>query len=88
MAKLVARLLATAALCMGSNLDNSQKDKMGDISKGVVANTLKPAKQYTKIKKIFMVLKLPLLLFNSYWPIVNLLRSSISNYEITVGMET
>jgi hypothetical protein len=57
---------------------------MGDISKGVVANTLEPAKQYTKIKKIFMVLKLPLLLFNSYWSKDNLLQSSISNYEMTV----
>jgi hypothetical protein len=36
-AKLVARLLATAAL--GSNADISQKYKMGDTSKGV-ANTL------------------------------------------------
>ncbi len=36
---------------LGSNLDISQKDKMGDISKGVVANTLEPAKKYTKIKK-------------------------------------
>ncbi len=46
---------------LGSNLDISQKDKMGDISKGVVANKLEPAKKYTK--KIFMLLKLPLLLF-------------------------
>jgi hypothetical protein len=36
-AKLVARLLATAAL--GLNLDISEKYKMGDISKGA-ANTL------------------------------------------------
>jgi len=37
--KLLARLLATAALCVGSNPDIAQKYKMGDISK-VVANTL------------------------------------------------
>ncbi len=38
-AKLVARLLATAALYIGSNPDISQKYIMGDISKRV-ANTL------------------------------------------------
>jgi hypothetical protein len=32
---------------MGSNPDISQKYKMGDISKGV-ANTLLPARKYTK----------------------------------------
>jgi hypothetical protein len=39
MTKLVARLFATASLCMGSNPDFSQTYKMGDIRKGV-ANTL------------------------------------------------
>jgi hypothetical protein len=44
-AKLVVRLLATAALWVRiNNQDISQKDKLGDISKGV-ANTLKPAKK-------------------------------------------
>jgi hypothetical protein len=43
-AKLVARLLATAALPLGSNPDISQEYKMGDISQGV-ANTLYPAKK-------------------------------------------
>jgi hypothetical protein len=38
-AKLVSRLLATAALCMGSNPDISQKYKINDLSKGL-ANTL------------------------------------------------
>ncbi len=48
LAKLVARLLATAALWVRIQI-LSQKYTMGDISKGV-ANTLKPAKniQYTK----------------------------------------
>jgi hypothetical protein len=44
---MVARLLATAALSLGSNPDICQKYKMGDISKGV-ANTFYPAKKYTK----------------------------------------
>ncbi len=43
-AKLVARLLATAALPVRIHSDISQKYKMGDISKGV-GNTLKPAKK-------------------------------------------
>ncbi len=43
--KVVARLHVTAAL--GSNPDTSQKYQLDDISKGV-ANTLKPAKKYTK----------------------------------------
>jgi hypothetical protein len=42
-AKLVARLLATASL----DPDTSQKYKMDDENKGV-ANTLEPAKKYTK----------------------------------------
>ncbi len=44
-AKLVVRLLATAALWVRmNNPDISQKDKLGDISTGV-ANTLKPTKK-------------------------------------------
>jgi hypothetical protein len=74
---------------LGSNPDISKKDKMGDISKGVGANTLEPAKIICikKKKKVIMVLRLPLLLFKSYWSKDNLLQSSISNYEMTVGME-
>jgi hypothetical protein len=48
-AKLVARLLATAALWVRSQT-SPQKTQMGDISKGVT-NTLWYAKKYTKTKK-------------------------------------
>jgi hypothetical protein len=41
------RLLATAALWLGSNPDISQKHKMGGISKEV-ANTLEPAQKIYK----------------------------------------
>ncbi len=37
---------------LGSNPDNSQNYKMGDISKGV-ANTISPAKKYTKKQQFF-----------------------------------
>jgi hypothetical protein len=47
MAKLVAHMLARAALWVQIYADISQKYEMGDISKGV-ANTLKPAIKYTK----------------------------------------
>jgi hypothetical protein len=53
-AKLVREMdgeLGSAPACygssLGSNPDNSQEYKMGDISKGV-ANTLQPVKKYTK----------------------------------------
>jgi hypothetical protein len=48
-AKLVARLLATAAFWV-LNPNISPKYKMGDISKGM-ANTLKPAKKKRKKEK-------------------------------------
>ncbi len=48
MVKLVACLLATATLCMGSNPDNSQKYKMDDISEGVANIHSIPPKKYTK----------------------------------------
>jgi hypothetical protein len=51
MAKMAARLLATAPL-MGSNPGISQKYKMGDICKGV-ANTLQPSKKYTKTVSVY-----------------------------------
>jgi hypothetical protein len=43
----VGRAPACYGSSLGSNLDISQKYKMGDMSKGV-ANTLKHAKKYTK----------------------------------------
>ncbi len=61
-AKLVARLLFTAS-SPGSIPDISQISQIGDISKGEVANTLKPAKniQRGNIFRFFSVLYSPLL---------------------------
>jgi hypothetical protein len=54
-AKLVPRLLATAALWV-RNHDISQKYKMGDISKGV-DNTLWPAKKNTKKRFVHYLIR-------------------------------
>ncbi len=57
-ARLVAHLLDTAALWVRIQTI-SKKYKMGDINKGV-ANTLLPAKKYTKIKYLIHLLLLSL----------------------------